>query len=94
MEILWALFALLMIFAIVGPVLLRRRGGGIRLVPAGDPDAADPANYGFLRQEELDIRMPGPDQDLLEVLDLVQRTQDYRAAAQLLAGTESAGEVR
>ncbi|HZX37838.1 MAG TPA: hypothetical protein VFF37_05800 [Streptomyces sp.] len=94
MEILWALFALLMIFAVVGPVLLRRRGGGIRLVPAGAPDAADPETYGFLRQEELDIRMPGPDQDLLEVLDLVQRTQDYRAASQLLAGTEADGEVR
>jgi hypothetical protein len=45
-------------------------------------------------EEELDVRMPGPDQDLLDVLDLVQRTQDYRAAAQLLAGTEAEGELR
>ena len=38
--------------------------------------------------------MPGPDQDLLNVLDVVQRTQDYRAASQLLAGTETEGELR
>ncbi|WP_069884669.1 hypothetical protein [Streptomyces luteocolor] len=93
MEILWFLFAVIMIGAVLGPVLLRRRGG-IRQVAPGSPDAADPANYGFLRQEELDIRMPGPDADLLEVLDLVQRTQEWKAASQLLAGTETHGELR
>ncbi|MEU7579377.1 hypothetical protein AB0B50_17435 [Streptomyces sp. NPDC041068] len=93
MEILWFLFAVIMIGAVLGPVLLRRRGG-IRQVAPGSPDAADPANYGFLRQEELDIRMPGPDNDLLEVLDLVQRTQEWKAASQLLAGTETHGERR
>ncbi|MCX4905832.1 hypothetical protein [Streptomyces sp. NBC_00878] len=94
MEILWVLMAMLMVSLILWPFLLRRRAGGIQQVAPGDPDAADPANYGFLRQEELDIRMPGPDQDLVEVLDLVQRTQDYRAASQLLAGTEIEGERR
>ncbi|MFJ2767589.1 hypothetical protein [Streptomyces sp. NPDC087300] len=93
MEILWVLMAVVMIGAVLGPVLLRRRGG-IRQVDPGAPDAADPANYGFLRQEELDIRMPGPDADLLEVLDLVQRTQEWKAASQLLAGTETHGERR
>ncbi|MYW18193.1 hypothetical protein GT045_33520 [Streptomyces sp. SID486] len=93
MSILWLLMALLMLSFVLLPVLRRRRGG-IELVPPGHPDAADPAAYGFVRQEELDIRLPGPDQDLLEVLELVQRTRDYRAAAQLLAGTESAGELR
>lgn len=93
MEILWFLFAVIMIGAVLGPVLLRRRGG-IRQVAPGSPDAADPENYGFLRQEELDIRMPGPDADLLEVLDLVQRTQEWKAASQLLAGTETHGERR
>ncbi|MEV7991664.1 hypothetical protein AB0O67_07050 [Streptomyces sp. NPDC086077] len=93
MEILWVLFALLMIGFVLGPVVMRRRRG-IELVTPGHPDAADPANYGFVLQEELDIRMPGPDQDLLDVLDLVQRTQDHRAAAQLLAGTEAEGERR
>jgi hypothetical protein len=93
MAILWLLMALLMLSFVLLPVLRRRRGG-IEQVPPGHPDAADPAAYGFVRQEELDVRLPGPDQDLLEVLELVQRTRDYRAAAQLLAGTESAGELR
>ncbi|MFF3329148.1 hypothetical protein ACFYWX_06220 [Streptomyces sp. NPDC002888] len=93
MEILWVLMALVMIGFVLLPVMRRRRGM-IEQVPPGHPDAADPANYGFVRQEELDIRMPGPDQDLLDVLDLVQRTQDYRAAAQLLSATETEGESR
>src|SRR4051812_6347443 len=93
MAILWALMALLMLSFVLLPALRRRRGM-IEQVPPEHPDAADPADYGFVRQEELDIRMPGPDQDLLDVLDLVQRTQDYRAAAQLLAGTDTEGELR
>ncbi|MGW5248839.1 hypothetical protein ACWEQN_34375 [Streptomyces sp. NPDC004129] len=93
MVILWVLMALALFSMVLLPVLRRGRSG-IQQVAPGDPDAADPANYGFARQEELDIRMPGPDQDLLDVLDVVQRTQDYRAAAQLLAGTETEGETR
>jgi hypothetical protein len=93
MEILWVLMAAVMLGFVLLP-FLRRGRGGIEQVPAGHPDAADPDDYGFVRQEELDIRMPGPDQDLLDVLDLVQRTQDYQAAAQLLAGTEREGELR
>ncbi|WP_307713757.1 hypothetical protein [Streptomyces sp. V4I23] len=93
MEILWFLIAMCMLAAVIGPVL-RRRHAGIRLARPGSPDAADPDDYGFLRQEELDVRLPGPDQDLLDVLDVVQRTQDWRAAAQLLAGTPKEGEVR
>ncbi len=93
MEILWFLIALCMLAAVAGPFVLRRRGG-IRQVAPGSPDAADPDAYGFVRQEELDIRLPGPDQDLLDVLDVVQRSQDWRAASQLLAGTPREGEVR
>ncbi|MEU2430960.1 hypothetical protein ABZ611_15875 [Streptomyces sp. NPDC007861] len=93
MEILWFLIAMCMLAAIIGPYVLRR-GGGIRQVAPGSPDAADPAAYGFVRQELLDLRLPGPDQDLLDVLDLVQRTQDWRAASQLLAGTPKEGELR
>ncbi|WP_432134705.1 MULTISPECIES: hypothetical protein [unclassified Streptomyces] len=93
MEILWGLMAVLLIGFVLVPYLLRRGRGITRVLP-GHPDAADPANYGFVREEELDVRMPGPDQDLLEVLDVVQRTQDYRAAQQLLAGTETDGEIR
>ncbi|MFJ4919759.1 hypothetical protein [Streptomyces sp. NPDC088725] len=93
MQILWFLLALGLLAAVVGPYVLRRRGN-IRQVAPGAPDAADPASYGFVRQEQLDIRMPGPDQDLLDVLDVVQHTQDWHAAAQLLAGTGKDGEVR
>ncbi|MER5767628.1 hypothetical protein [Streptomyces sp. NPDC001985] len=95
MEILWFLIAMGMLAAIIGPYVLRRRGGvGIHQVAPGSPDAADPETYGFVRQEEQDIRLPGPDQDLLDVLDVVQRTQDWRAASQLLAGTPKGSEVR
>lgn len=93
MSILWLLMALLLLSFVLLPVIRRRRGA-IEQVPPGHPDAADPAAYGFVRQEELDVRLPGPDDDLLQVLELVQRTQDYRAAAQLLAGTEAEGERR
>ncbi|WP_030422789.1 hypothetical protein VM636_11120 [Streptomyces sp. SCSIO 75703] len=93
MEILWVLMAAVLFGFVLLP-LLRRRRGAVGLVAPGHPDAADPATYGFAREEELDIRMPGPDQDLLDVLDLVQRTQDHRAAQQLLAGTEREGERR
>ncbi|MEV6960107.1 hypothetical protein AB0M97_13060 [Streptomyces sp. NPDC051207] len=93
MEILWVLMAAIMIGAVLVP-FLRRRRGMIEQVHPGHPDAADPENYGFVREEELDIRMPGPDQDLLDVLEVVQHTQDYRAAQQLLAGTEARGERR
>ncbi|MFC9427448.1 hypothetical protein [Streptomyces sp. NPDC056987] len=93
MEILWVLLAMGLLAAVIAPYV-RRRGGGIRQVAPGSPDAADPAAYGFVRQEELDIRMPGPDQDLLDVLNVVQGTQDWHAASQLLAGTAKEGEVR
>ncbi|MEU1277660.1 hypothetical protein [Streptomyces sp. NPDC005805] len=93
MEILWFLIALCMLAAVVGPFMLRRRSG-IRLAAPGSPDAADPDTYGFVRQEQLDVRLPGPDQDLLDVLDVVQRTQDWRAASQLLAGTPKESETR
>ena len=92
MEILWFLIALCMLAAVIGPFVLRRRSG-IHQVAPGSPDAADPDTYGFVRQEELDVRMPGPDQDLLDVLDVVQRTQDWRAASQLLAGTPKESEL-
>lgn len=93
MEILWFLIAACLVAAALGP-FVRRRRNAIRLVAPGSPDAADPAAYGFVRQELLDLRLPGPDQDLLDVLDLVQRTQDWRAASQLLAGTGKEDERR
>ncbi|WP_329116731.1 hypothetical protein [Streptomyces sp. NBC_01353] len=94
MEILWFLLAMGLLFAVLAPFLRRRRAVGIHQVAPGAPDAADPEAYGFARQEQQDVRMPGPDADLLDVLDVVQTTQDWRAASQLLAGTEKEGEVR
>ena len=91
MEILWILLPVGMLTMIV---LMLRRPHGIRLVAPGSPDAADPDTYGFVRQEDLDIRLPGPDQDLLDVLEVVQHTQDWRAASQLLAGTPKDSETR
>lgn len=94
MEILWFLLVLCMITAVLVPFLRGRRGGGVRLAMPGSPDAADPETYGFVRQELLDVRLPGPDQDLVDVLHVVQATQEWRAAAQLLAGTPQEGELR
>ncbi|MGX2994957.1 hypothetical protein JNUCC64_11765 [Streptomyces sp. JNUCC 64] len=93
MEILWFLVALVMLTAVALP-FLRRRGEGVRLVSPDAPDAADPAAYGFLRQEQLDVRLPGPDPDLVDVLDVVRATQNWRAASQLLAGTDATDERR
>ncbi|MER6913727.1 hypothetical protein ABT354_18825 [Streptomyces sp. NPDC000594] len=94
MEILWFLIAMGLMTALILPWLLRRRTVGVHQVAPDAPDAADPVTYGFLRQELQDIRLPGPDQDLMDVLDLVQQTQDWRAASQLLAGTPKDGELR
>ncbi|MFD8792771.1 hypothetical protein [Streptomyces vinaceus] len=94
MEILWFLIALGLLVAAFSPYIRRRRGGSLRLVAPGSPDAADPENYGFARQEHLDIRVPGPDEDLMDVLDTVQRTGQWQAASQLLAGTPKEGELR
>ncbi|MBX9423253.1 MULTISPECIES: hypothetical protein [Streptomyces] len=95
MEILWFLIALGLLFGVLGPYLLRRRGGGgIRLAVPGSPDAADPEAYGFVRQEDQDVRLPGADDELLHVLDVVQATQDWGAASRLLAATAKDGEVR
>ncbi|MFI5616610.1 hypothetical protein [Streptomyces sp. NPDC051567] len=93
MEILWFLFAIGLLVAIAGPYIRRRRGG-IRQVAPGSPDAADPGNYGFVRQEQLDIRVPGPDQDLMDALGSVQRSGQWQAASGLLAGTPKEGEQR
>ncbi|MFH8614140.1 hypothetical protein ACH4E8_03565 [Streptomyces sp. NPDC017979] len=94
MEILWFLIAVGLLICVVTPFMRRRRSGGLQVVDPASPDAANPDDYGFLRQEELDLRLPGPDRDLLDVLEVVQHTQNWRAASQLLAGTPARGEVR
>ncbi|MFD9408993.1 hypothetical protein ACFWBN_18500 [Streptomyces sp. NPDC059989] len=95
MEIIWVVMGFALLAAMtVSFVRARRGGGGIRQVAPGSPDAADPANYGFDRQEDLDIRIPGPDNDLMDALDNVRRTGQWQAASQLLAGTPKEGEQR
>ncbi|MGW6859880.1 hypothetical protein [Streptomyces xanthophaeus] len=94
MEIMLFLLAIGLLFAVVAPYVRRGRGGGIRQVAPGSPDAADPENYGFVRQEQLDIRVPGPDEDLMDALGNVQRSGSWQAASQLLAGTPKEGEER
>lgn len=81
MDILWFLIALGLLFGVLGPYVMRRRGGGIRQVAPGAPDAADPEAYGFVRQEDQDVRLPGADDELLHVLDVVQATQDWKPAS-------------
>ncbi|MBW5481976.1 hypothetical protein [Streptomyces bambusae] len=93
MEILWFLIAVGLLVAALSPVIRRRRDA-VRLAAPGSPDAADPENYGFVRQEQLDIRVPGPDQDLMDALGNVQRSGQWQAASQLLAGTPRDGEQR
>ncbi|MCF3965004.1 hypothetical protein [Streptomyces fuscigenes] len=93
MEILWFLLALGLLAAALSPVLRRGRGV-IRQVAPGSPDAADPEAYGFVRQEELDVRVPGRDDELLHVLDVVQGTGQWGAASRLLEATPALGESR
>ncbi|NXY94996.1 hypothetical protein HYE82_11430 [Streptomyces sp. BR123] len=94
MEILWFLIAVGLLVAALAPLIRRRRDGRLRLVPPGSPDAADPADYGFALQEELDVRIPGPDRDLMDALAVVQQSGQWQAASQLLAGTPKDGELR
>ncbi|MCX5376296.1 hypothetical protein [Streptomyces sp. NBC_00091] len=94
MEIIWVLMGLALATLFVYSYVRARRGDGIRQVAPGSPDAADPADYGFIRQEELDVRVPGPDPDLMDALANVQRTGHWQAASALLAGTPKDGERR
>ncbi|MEU4092670.1 hypothetical protein [Streptomyces sp. NPDC026673] len=88
MELLWVLYGVLLISAIVlVPRMLR--GRGMRAAAA-----VDPARYGFVPREEIDIRLPGPDDELTRALTATQRTQDWRAVAALLKGTPAEGEIR
>ncbi|MGP3927599.1 hypothetical protein [Streptomyces sp. 8N616] len=89
MDVLIILLGLIMIGGVlVVPALLRMRGG--RQALRGHGSAIDPTQYGFAPPERLDVRLPGPDPELAEVLEEVRRTQDWHPAAQLLAAT--AGE--
>ncbi|MFI0774798.1 hypothetical protein [Streptomyces sp. NPDC021212] len=93
MELLIFLIAVVMIGGlIVLPALRRRRGG--RETLQGAMRATDPGEYGFVPREELDVRLPGPDHQLIEALEEVQAGQDWEPASRLLALTEATSELR
>lgn len=78
MELLLLLYGLILVGGVIAlPLLLARRAGMIRA-------AVDPAaTHGFVPRDQLDIRLPGPDEELIAAL--AQGT--WQAAARLLAST-------
>jgi hypothetical protein len=94
MEVLLVLIALTAIFGVlIAPAMRRRRQ---RLAGSeGFARAVDPgAGYGFVPAEQLDVRLPGPDQEFVEALEETQRTQDWQPVARLLAFTGDEWELR
>ncbi|MET7765683.1 hypothetical protein ABZS86_00040 [Streptomyces sp. NPDC005355] len=93
MELLIFLIALVMIGGlIVVPAVRRLRGG--REAMRGALRAGDPQEYGFVPRERLDVRLPGPDHQLIDALEEVQARQDWQPAARLLALTKAGSELR
>ncbi|AGP55386.1 hypothetical protein [Streptomyces rapamycinicus] len=93
MELLIFLIAIVMIGGlIVLPAVRRMRGG--RGAVRGAMRASDPQEYGFVPRERLDVRLPGPDRQLIDALEEVQARQDWQPAARLLALTEATSELR
>ncbi|MCG3044371.1 hypothetical protein L7D48_27950, partial [Streptomyces sp. S1A] len=93
-----ALLFLIATAAVVGllivPAVRRRReltgsGGSPGIRAVGDPD-----RYGLVPPERLDVRLPGPDPELIEALEETQRTQDWQPVARLLALTGDDWELR
>ncbi|MCC5035226.1 hypothetical protein DMH02_018905 [Streptomyces sp. WAC 00631] len=85
MDMLFLLLALTMIGAVL-VVFLRRMRAGAQAV-GGFSAATDPQRYGFAPVDQLDVRLPGPDEELTGALDELARTQDWRHAQRLLAAT-------
>ncbi|MES4900818.1 MULTISPECIES: hypothetical protein [unclassified Streptomyces] len=93
MEYLIFLIAIVMIGGVlVVPAVRRMRGGGE--ATRGAVLATDPGAYGFVPRDQLDVRLPGPDRELTEALEEVQRTQDWQPAGRLLALTDASSELR
>jgi hypothetical protein len=91
-----ALLVLIALTALSGvllvPVLRRRRTPGGEQEYGRVLDAG--AGYGFVSPGQLDVRLPGPDQELIDALEESQRTQDYHPVARLLAFTGDDWELR
>lgn len=93
MELLIFLIAIVMIGGLIVMSALRRRRGG-REAMQGAMRASDPQEYGFVPRERLDVRLPGPDRQLIDTLEEVQARQDWQPAARLLALTDATSELR
>ncbi|MGP8299450.1 hypothetical protein ACTPOK_16320 [Streptomyces inhibens] len=92
-----ALLVLLAALTLGGFVFLpwMRRRRAVQHTRQGLVVAADPmAGYGFVPLEQLDVRLPGPDQELDETLAEMRRTHDWRPAAELLKSTGDDWERR
>ncbi len=74
------------------PMVLRARAA--RGAREAFGNAQDPAEYGFAPADRLDIRMPGPDPELAQVLETARLNRDWRPAARLLALTGDDWERR
>ncbi|MFE5871887.1 hypothetical protein ACFQ6V_25040 [Streptomyces roseifaciens] len=85
MELLLILLAVLAICAVLAGPALRRRRAHAGLTPA---PGATASSYGFLPPEQLDVRLPGPDPELLSAVGEARRTQDWKPAAELLSRTD------
>ncbi|GAA2726044.1 MULTISPECIES: hypothetical protein [Streptomyces] len=96
MEFLFILLAVVIVCGfLVVPAARRRRA--LQDAAAGAGAAVDPYGaYGFVPPERLDLRLPGPDDDLLAAVGEARRTQDWKPAADLLSRTPagSADELR
>ena len=92
-----ALLVLIALTAITGVLIVpaMRRGGLLRRRGAAAGAVIDPAaSYGFVPAGQLDVRLPGPDAELVEALEETQRTQDWEPVARLLAFTGDEWELR
>ncbi|TVL93874.1 hypothetical protein [Streptomyces sp. SAJ15] len=93
MEYLLILIGIVMIGGVIVVPALRRMRGNQEVLQAATR-AGDPNAYGFLPPERLDVRLPGPDQQLADVLEEIRRGRDWQPAARLLALTEAGSELR
>ncbi|MCC2279467.1 hypothetical protein LKL35_29145 [Streptomyces sp. ET3-23] len=93
MEFLFLLIALVVVCGVVAVPALRRRRFA-QGVMQGAGAAVDPVcGQGFLPPEQLDVRLPGPDPELLAAVEEARRTQDWKPAAELLARTPADGSA-
>ncbi|MFK0291601.1 hypothetical protein ACIQU6_14150 [Streptomyces sp. NPDC090442] len=94
MDALLLLFAAIALGGLVFLPWMRRRRAAAR-TQQGLTVATDPmAGYGFVPLEQLDVRLPGPDEELSRALDEVRRTHDWHPAAELLRSTGDNWELR